>query len=85
MTIVLLQCECGENLVLAVDTKTKQLVGHCLKCRKTHDILDVNLTDKDIENVEKSVHELKAAETDGMFYLRCTALISEVERDLSVS
>jgi len=75
MTIVMLQCECSDvNLVLAVNTVSKKLMGYCPKCRKLYDILDVNLTDDDLASVEKSMGEVESSE-GAMFYLRCTELL----------
>ena len=80
MTIVVLLCPEGNNLVLAVNTETKQLIGYCRKCNRWHHINDINVKDEDIVRVEKSMFEVGESSKRGeaMFYTRCTELLHSI-------
>lgn len=76
MTIVILQCEDETNLVLAVNTETKELMGYCRKCRRLYDISKVDINDAELGRVVKSMRELPPREGEALFYLRCTDILS---------
>lgn len=71
MTIIILQCEDKTDLVLAVNTETKELMAFCPKCRKLFDISEVDINDEELERVVKSMRDIPKGEGETLFYLRC--------------
>ena len=69
-----MQCPCGENIVLTVNTETGLIMGYCPGCRKTFDIDGFKLEDEALADIEKRAQPLKKG-PESLFYLRCTGIL----------
>lgn len=80
MKMIIMQCDCGENLTLATNTERRQIMGWCLKCGKQYDIKSPVIEPVEIAEMIQAAHKIadqvkKATDPEGiLFYLRCTKL-----------
>lgn len=79
MKMIIMQCDCGENLTLAMNTKHRKVMGWCLKCGTIYDFGAPDVGEVELAEMVQKVHRIAdqakdAKDPEGMlFYLRCTA------------
>ena len=77
MKMIIMQCDCGENLTLATNMERRKMMGWCLKCGTIYDIGCPDVGDVELaEMIQKSYKISDQAEAkspmETLFYLRCT-------------
>ena len=76
MTIIIMQCDCGENLALVVNTEAEKIQAWCPKCGTLYDIGPTEIEADNLADImESATPTTKAGPEETLFYLRCTDIL----------
>ena len=77
MKMIIMQCDCGANVVLAMSLERRKMMGWCLADGRLYDIGCPDVGDDEIAEMMQKAHRVAdQAKTpmEALFYLRCTEL-----------